>query len=112
MTKMPLSNRSSTKYVNMAACVSENDSDKKLEFFLKVPFPSEREAAIALQSLSPDPEPRKGGITKNLDVTGHTLSVRWTADEARILRVSVSSFLDHLSLVMETLDAFGPPVSQ
>lgn len=37
---------------------------------------------------------------------------RWTADEARILRVSVSSFLDHLSLVMETMDAFGPPVSQ
>lgn len=43
--------------------------------FLKVPFPSEREATIALQSLSPDPEPRKGGITKNLDVSGQTLSV-------------------------------------
>ncbi|XP_055063688.1 L antigen family member 3-like [Paramisgurnus dabryanus] len=96
----------------MAASSSENGSNGKLEFFLKVPFPSEREAAIALQSLSPDPEPRKGGITKDLDVAGQTLSVRWTADEARILRVSVSSFLDHLSLVMETMDAFGPPVSQ
>ncbi|XP_018933593.1 EKC/KEOPS complex subunit LAGE3 [Cyprinus carpio] len=96
----------------MAACKTENGSERKLEFFLKVPFPSEREATIALQSLSPDPEPRKGGITKNLDLSGQTLSVRWTADEARILRVSVSSFLDHLSLVMETMDAFGPPVSQ
>ncbi|KAA0704333.1 EKC/KEOPS complex subunit [Triplophysa tibetana] len=96
----------------MAVCASENGSNGKLEFVLKVPFPTEREAGIALQSLSPDPEPRKGGITKNMDVSGQTLSVRWTADEARILRVSVSSFLDHLSLVMETLDAFGSPVSQ
>ncbi|XP_057176266.1 L antigen family member 3-like [Triplophysa rosa] len=96
----------------MAVCTSENGSNGKLEFFLKVPFPTEREAVIALQSLSPDPEPRKGGIAKTMVVSGQTLSVRWTADEARILRVSVSSFLDHLSLVMETLDAFGSPVSQ
>ncbi|NP_001373734.1 L antigen family member 3-like [Danio rerio] len=96
----------------MAACMSENGANGKLEFFLKVPFPTEREANIALQSLSPDPEPRKGGISKSLCVSGQTLSVSWAADEARILRVSVSSFLDHLSLVMETMDAFGPPVSQ
>lgn len=37
---------------------------------------------------------------------------RWSADEARILRVSVNSFLDHLSLVLETMEMFGPPVSQ
>lgn len=42
---------------------------------LKVPFPTEREAVIALRSLSPDPEPRKGGIAKNMDVSGQTLSV-------------------------------------
>ncbi|XP_046870778.1 L antigen family member 3-like [Hypomesus transpacificus] len=84
----------------------------KLEFALDVPFPSAREASIALQSLSPDREPRKGGISKQLEVSESTLSVRWTADEARILRVSVGSFLDHLSLVIETMDAFGPPVLQ
>lgn len=37
---------------------------------------------------------------------------RWRADEARILRVSVNSFLDHLSLVLETMEMFGSPVSQ
>ncbi|XP_040012567.1 L antigen family member 3-like [Xiphias gladius] len=84
----------------------------KLEFTLDVPFPSSREAVIALQSLSPDREPRKGGISKQLTVAGSTLSVRWSADEARILRVSVNSFLDHLSLVVETMEMFGPPVSQ
>uniref|UniRef100_A0A3P9PC38 Uncharacterized protein n=1 Tax=Poecilia reticulata TaxID=8081 RepID=A0A3P9PC38_POERE len=35
---------------------------------------------------------------------------RWSADEARVLRVSVNSFLDHLSLVVETMELFGPPV--
>ncbi|KAM7392368.1 hypothetical protein PAMA_007467 [Pampus argenteus] len=66
-------------------------------------------AVIALRSLSPDREPRKGGISKQLTVSGSTLSVRWSADEARILRVSVNSFLDHLLLVVETMEMFGPP---
>ncbi|XP_030004132.1 L antigen family member 3-like [Sphaeramia orbicularis] len=97
----------------MAALESEtNNGTGKLEFSLDVPFPSSREAIIALQSLSPDREPRKGGISKQLTVSGSTLSVRWSADEARILRVSVNSFLDHLSLVLETMEMFGPPVSQ
>ncbi|XP_019961964.1 L antigen family member 3-like [Paralichthys olivaceus] len=89
-----------------------NPESGKLEFSLDVPFPTSREAHIALCSLSPDREPRKGGITKHLSVSGSTLSVRWSADEARILRVSVNSFLDHLSLVVETMQMFGPPVSQ
>lgn len=42
---------------------------------LDVPFPSSREAVIALRSLSPDREPRKGGISKQLSVSGSTLSV-------------------------------------
>ncbi|XP_008301009.1 L antigen family member 3-like [Stegastes partitus] len=87
-----------------------NQESGKLEFSLDVPFPSAREASIALRSLSPDREPRKGGITKHLTVAGSTLSVRWSADEARILRVSVNSFLDHLKLVLETMEMFGPPV--
>uniref|UniRef100_A0A3B5MBY4 L antigen family member 3 n=1 Tax=Xiphophorus couchianus TaxID=32473 RepID=A0A3B5MBY4_9TELE len=77
---------------------------------LDIPFPSSREATVALRSLSPDREPRRGGISKRLSVSGSTLSVRWSADEARILRVSVNSFLDHLSLVVETMELFGPPV--
>ncbi|KAM7368605.1 hypothetical protein PAMP_012929 [Pampus punctatissimus] len=94
----------------MAAADGEtNDETGQLEFSLDVPFPSSREAVIALSSLSPDREPRKGGISKQLMVSGSTLSVRWSADEARILRVSVNSFLDHLLLVVETMEMFGPP---
>ncbi|XP_061119090.1 L antigen family member 3-like [Conger conger] len=88
-----------------------NECVGKLEFSLLVPFPSAREANIALQSLLPDREPRKGGISKELSVSDNAMSVKWTADEARILRVSVGSFLDHLALVLETMEEFGPPVT-
>ncbi|CAN9504631.1 unnamed protein product [Ophioblennius macclurei] len=91
--------------------MAAEESNGRLELWLDVPFPSEREASIALRSLSPDREPRRGGISKQLSVTDRTLSVRWSADEARILRVSFSSFLDHLSLVLETMQMFGPPVA-
>ncbi|XP_041826271.1 L antigen family member 3-like isoform X2 [Melanotaenia boesemani] len=94
----------------MAANGERNPQLGKLEFSLDVPFPSSCEAVIALRSLSPDREPRKGGISKQLSVSGSTL--RWSADEARILRVSVNSFLDHLSLVVETMEMFGPAVTQ
>ncbi|XP_028274174.1 L antigen family member 3-like isoform X1 [Parambassis ranga] len=94
----------------MATDAETHSGTGRLEFSLDVPFPSSREATIALRSLSPDKEPRKGGITKQLTVTDNLLSVRWSADEARILRVSVNSFLDHLTLVIETMDMFGPPV--
>ncbi|XP_012670016.2 L antigen family member 3-like [Clupea harengus] len=100
------------KKKKMAEDVSGNNhAQQMLGFNLDVPFPSEREASIALNSLSPDREPRKGGITKELVAVGNVLSVRWTADEARVLRVSVGSFLDHLALVLETMEAFGPPIS-
>ncbi|XP_015261008.1 PREDICTED: EKC/KEOPS complex subunit LAGE3 [Gekko japonicus] len=82
-----------------------------LAFELSIPFPSSPLARIALGSLAPDPEPRKGGISKELDVTENVLHVRWKAEEARILRVSISSFLEHLSLVVETMDLFRPPVA-
>eukprot|EP00062_Callorhinchus_milii_P028041 gi/632992097/ref/XP_007884921.1/ PREDICTED: EKC/KEOPS complex subunit LAGE3 [Callorhinchus milii] len=82
----------------------------RLRFTLNVPFPSALEAQIAHGSLMPDAEPRKGGISKELRVTGNCLNVHWEADEARILRVSISTFLDLLALVLETMDRFGPPV--
>ncbi|TTK47642.1 EKC/KEOPS complex subunit LAGE3 [Bagarius yarrelli] len=68
--------------------------------------------SIAFESLSPDQEPRSAGTTKQLSTSDRVLSVKWTAVEARSLRVSANSFLDHLALVLETMDAFGPPVQQ
>uniref|UniRef100_A0A674DM34 L antigen family member 3 n=1 Tax=Salmo trutta TaxID=8032 RepID=A0A674DM34_SALTR len=95
-----------------APCTENNHKQCTLEFALDVPFTSTSEGSIALQCLSPDREPRKGGISKELTVSGSTLYVRWRADEARILHLSVGSFMDHLFLVMETMELFRPPVPQ
>ncbi|XP_041130574.1 L antigen family member 3-like [Polyodon spathula] len=96
----------------MAAPSAEGKRSETLQFELSVPFPSKRLAQIAHGSLSPDAEPRKGGISKELRVTDNSLQVFWCAEEARILRVSVGSFLDHLALVLETMQAFGPSEAQ
>ncbi|CAG05401.1 unnamed protein product [Tetraodon nigroviridis] len=59
----------------MAATEAEKRTESgKLEFSVDVPFPSSQEAVIALRSLSPDREPRKGGIEKQLTLSGSTLS--------------------------------------
>ncbi|MEE6505667.1 hypothetical protein FKM82_005616 [Ascaphus truei] len=88
-----------------------NMAPSALHFQLHVPFPGPREAQIAHDTLCPDAEPRRGGISKALSLTENILHVRWQAEEARILRVSVSSFLEHLSLVLQTMDRFGPPTA-
>ncbi|XP_046374945.1 EKC/KEOPS complex subunit LAGE3-like [Haliotis cracherodii] len=76
---------------------------------LKVPFPTPRQAEIAHGTLSVDEEPRRGGVRRTLSLKGNILNVMFEASEARKLRVSVNSFMDHLILVTQTLDMFGPP---
>uniref|UniRef100_A0A8C0S3Y5 L antigen family member 3 n=1 Tax=Canis lupus familiaris TaxID=9615 RepID=A0A8C0S3Y5_CANLF len=69
-------------------------------FALCVPFPSAVEAEIACGSL------------KQLTVRGSVLAVRWRATNPRLLRISIISFLDQLSLVMRTMQRFGPPATR
>lgn len=78
-------------------------------FSLSVPFPSALEAQIARGSLAPDAEPHSRAVHKELTVTGSVLAVRWRAEDSRLLRVSVINFLDQLSLVVRTMQRFGPP---
>jgi len=63
---------------------------------------------VARNSLIVDPEPRRSGVTKALRVEGSVLLVSFTAKEARMLRVAVGSFLDLLTLVVDTIREFGP----
>ncbi|XP_019745683.1 L antigen family member 3-like isoform X2 [Hippocampus comes] len=110
MTVLKRLGRRRLPIANKMAVPENDDQASKLEFSLDVPFPSARQAAVALGSLSPDREPRRGGVHKRLTLTGSVLNVKWRADEARVLRVSVNSFLDHLSLVLETMHAFSADV--
>ncbi|XP_077371392.1 L antigen family member 3-like [Festucalex cinctus] len=103
---LKLLGRRSPRNTNNMAAPESVEQASKLEFSLDVPFPSARQASIALRSLSPDREPRRGGVRKQLTLAGSILNVKWCADEARVLRVSVNSFLEHLGLVLETMQAF------
>lgn len=81
------------------------------KFALFVPFPTSLEAEIACGSLAPDGEPHQGLVGKELKVSGSVLEVHWTAEDIRLLRVSIMNFLDQLSLVVNTIQLFGPPIS-
>ncbi|XP_012517418.1 PREDICTED: EKC/KEOPS complex subunit LAGE3 [Propithecus coquereli] len=81
-------------------------------FALSVPFPTPLEAEIAHGSLAPDAEPHQRAVGKDLTVSGCILAVRWEAEDSRLLRIAIINFLDQLSLVVRTMQRFGPPVSR
>jgi len=76
---------------------------------LEIPFPSAREAEIALGTLSVDKEPKRSGVQKYLSVKEDVMHIHFEAQEARTLRVSINSFFEHVNLVCETMKMFGPP---
>ena len=74
---------------------------------LNVPFPSEKEATIAYNSLRVDREPLRGNVLKTLSVDGNSLIVEFDGQHAKHVRVSVNTFFDLLILVTKTIDRFG-----
>ena len=79
----------------------------ELKAELNIPFACTQHAQIAFNTLSVDSEPRKNLIRKKLVLKDNLLTVSWTSKEARILRVSINSFFDHLNSVLETIQLFG-----
>ena len=94
----------------------------KSEF--SIPFPSEREAEVAYNSLRVEVEPSRypthfyevlhvhscsfrSKVTRLLKTEGSTLTATFTASELRSLRVSIGGFFEHLILVTETIRQFG-----
>jgi EKC/KEOPS complex subunit PCC1/LAGE3 len=53
-----------------------------------------------------DTEPRKELNKKEIKLKDNVIIVNWHSKEARILRVSINSFLDHLTSVVETIHMF------
>ena len=74
---------------------------------LKVPFEDAKTATIVWNSLRVDPEPKRSEMTKTLQVEGSDLIVNFECKETRTMRVSVNSFFDLLSLVVDTIDQFA-----
>ncbi|XP_018570277.1 uncharacterized protein LOC108910214 [Anoplophora glabripennis] len=83
----------------------------QLKINIEIPFQSNRIAEIAYDVLRVDKEPKRSGVTKNLSVKENILAVKFSTSLARQLRVAVNGFFEKLDLISETIEAFGPPVS-
>nr|XP_053773445.1 EKC/KEOPS complex subunit LAGE3 isoform X2 [Desmodus rotundus] len=105
-------NASASGWDGEAAVTVRRPENRLHTFALSVPFPSPLEADIARGSLAPDAEPHRDAIRKEFTVTGSVLAVCWRAEDAHLLRISIINFLDQLSLVIRTMQRFGPPVSR
>ncbi|XP_053683059.1 EKC/KEOPS complex subunit LAGE3 [Sabethes cyaneus] len=79
---------------------------------LRVPFPTNREAQIAYDVLRVDTEPKRSFIEKNIKLDGNQLLVEFRGQQAKNVRVGVNSFFESLLLCCETLQQFGPPVTE
>ena len=77
---------------------------------MNIPFSCSREASIAYDALRVEVEPARSRVTRTMRVEGDTLSVNLKAENAKNLRVSANSLLEHLVLITETIHQFGPPL--
>ena len=78
-----------------------------MEIKVSIPFSDERQATIAYNSFRVEVEPPRSKVSRSLSVDGSNLVVLFTSSEVRNLRVSVNSFLEHVTLVAETMRQFG-----
>ena len=69
-------------------------------------FPSTSLAIVARDALAPDPELQPHRCRRELSVEGESLVVSFSAVDAKVLRVSVNTLMDHLKLSTETMVAF------
>ena len=74
---------------------------------VRIPFPSEREAGIAFNSLRVEVEPGRSKVRRELTLQGAGLTAQFKAEELRNLRVAVTNFFEHVILATETIRQFG-----
>ncbi|XP_035792615.1 EKC/KEOPS complex subunit Lage3-like [Anopheles albimanus] len=79
---------------------------------LRIPFPSKRHAEIAFDALRVDSEPHRSFVRKTLKLDDQYLLLDLVGEQSKNLRVALTSFLESLILCCETLEQFGPPVSE
>eukprot|EP01106_Pelomyxa_sp_JSP_P004596 TRINITY_DN17217_c0_g1_i1.p1 TRINITY_DN17217_c0_g1~~TRINITY_DN17217_c0_g1_i1.p1 ORF type:complete len:103 (-),score=39.17 TRINITY_DN17217_c0_g1_i1:105-377(-) len=73
---------------------------------VRIPFASERHARIVYASVSVDKELKPDVINKTLSVEGNAFVGRFVSVDVRLLRTSVSSFFEAVTLATETINTF------
>ncbi|XP_014635078.1 PREDICTED: EKC/KEOPS complex subunit LAGE3-like [Ceratotherium simum simum] len=92
-----------------AAPVDAGPESRQMVFTLTVPFRSPLEAEMARRAMAPDAQHHRQAVQKEFTVNGSVLAVRWTAEDPGLLQISINSFLDQLSLLVQNIRWFGPP---
>uniref|UniRef100_A0A182JQB8 L antigen family member 3 n=1 Tax=Anopheles christyi TaxID=43041 RepID=A0A182JQB8_9DIPT len=87
-------------------------SATNIEVSIKIPFPTKREAEIAYDVLRVDSEPKRSFINKTIVLEENNLLLRLDGEQAKNVRVGVTSFCELLLLCCETINQFGPPQSE
>ncbi|CAI4045418.1 hypothetical protein SKDZ_11G2990 [Saccharomyces kudriavzevii ZP591] len=80
----------------------EMSLDHTLE--LQIPFETERQASIATKVLSPDPILKPQDFQVDYSSEKNIMLVRFRSIDDRVLRVGVSSVIDSIKTIVETID--------
>ncbi|CCH43823.1 L antigen family member 3 [Wickerhamomyces ciferrii] len=73
---------------------------------LKIPFETAKQSKIAQNTLQPDPILRPADIDVKYSTEEEILVIKFDAVSDRVLRVAISSVLESLKTVIETIDEF------
>jgi len=81
--------------------------DFKFTYELSVDYGNAEWASVVCHALQVDKELKEDLVRKSLSTNGTVLLVSFAAKSPRMLRTSVSSFYDFLTLVTQTVSQFG-----
>ncbi|CAI4045407.1 chromatin DNA-binding EKC/KEOPS complex subunit PCC1 SKDI_11G3040 [Saccharomyces kudriavzevii IFO 1802] len=71
---------------------------------LQIPFETEGQASIATKVLSPDPILKPQDFQVDYSSEKNIMLVRFRSIDDRVLRVGVSSVIDSIKTIVETID--------
>ncbi|KAH7884445.1 transcription factor Pcc1-domain-containing protein [Phlebopus sp. FC_14] len=74
---------------------------------VRVPFASNRHAAIAKQVIEVDAELQKHAVKRTLTVEGDILIAKFDTLTIRLARLTVNGFLENVDLVARTIGEFS-----
>eukprot|EP00039_Didymoeca_costata_P009939 m.132829 g.132829 ORF g.132829 m.132829 type:complete len:91 (-) comp14653_c0_seq3:2503-2775(-) len=86
-------------------------SDFAHKMTASIPFPSEREATIAYNTLAVDKEPTDSS-KRTLILDKSTVTMVLEAQQMKVLRVAAGSFFDMLGLTIDTIQGFDPETNK
>ena len=73
---------------------------------LNIPFETFNQAAIAKNTLSPDPILRSDELTIDYATDSNNLKVKFSGVSDRVIRVAISNMIDNIKTIIECMDEF------